>query len=142
MCQVKFCKCCGCLCCSNCWIQQSTGFSKQGDDDSNKGVPSFHYYCLLTLLKRGRKESNPCKKTAEIAKAYGNGIKSANIFTKWSNGKGGGVKGVLKNVKKTARFVEWSIPYVDNYGNNGVNDGTVLVMFFYHGVDEDGDDDG
>ena len=45
-------------------------------------------------------------------------------------------------LKKTARFVEGSIPYGDNYVNNGVNEGTVLVMFFYHGVDEDGDDDG
>ena len=33
-------------------------------------------------------------------------------------------------LKKTARFVEGSIPYGDNYVNNGVNEGTVLVMFF------------
>jgi len=40
------------------------------------------------------------KKNAEFAKAYGNGIKSANILYQTFKRKGGGGTGVLNNVKK------------------------------------------
>jgi len=48
--------------------------------------------------KRGVKPM--LKKTAEFAKAYGNGIKSANILYQTFKRKGGGGTGVLNNVKK------------------------------------------
>jgi len=54
---------------------------------------------FFTLFKK-RGVKPLLKKTAEFAKAYGNGIKSANILYQTFKRKGGGGTGVLNNVKK------------------------------------------
>ena len=77
-------------------------------------LPSLQYFLILfkrgggggggvkPMFKKNFRIRNSVKNA--LVKAYGNGVKSANIFCQMFKRKGGGVKGVLNNVKKNCKI--------------------------------------